>query len=190
MESTEQPWHELVTAADSGDKQSKDRLFATLYAELRRLARRELNRGAGPLISLSATTLVHEAYAGIAQRGHLSFPDKNRFMAYVARAMRGFIVDATRERCALKRGAEFHITHFDTAIGDNLPDQPQYERLSEGLDVLSAEDPYLAELVDLKYFCGFSFEEIAAMRSVSVRTVQRDWEKARLLLYVQLDDTT
>jgi RNA polymerase sigma factor (TIGR02999 family) len=183
----DQPWNDLVTAADAGDAQSKARLFAALYDELRRLARRELGRGAGPMLGLSATTLVHEAYADLARReDRVSFPDKARFMAYIARAMRNLIIDAARERRAQKRGAEFHITRLDTGFGDSVPDLAQCEQLSEALDALAIGQPLLAEVVDLKYFCGFTFAEIAALRGASERTVQRDWEKARVLLYADL----
>lgn len=185
----EQPWQTLIAAAETGDRQSRDQLFAALYDELRRLARRELGRGAGPMLSLSATTLVHEAYAGLAQRDGLSFPDKGRFMAYIGRAMRGLIIDAARERRAQKRGAEFHITRLDTEIGDSAADPQEFGRLSEGLEALGADEPQLVEIVDLKYFCGLSFTEIAALRGVSERTVRRDWEKARLLLFAELNDT-
>jgi DNA-directed RNA polymerase specialized sigma24 family protein len=64
----------------------------------------------------------------------------------------------------------------------------ELERLAAGLDELAGLDPRLAEVVDLKYFCGFSFAEIAALRDVSERTVQRDWEKARLILYRQIGE--
>jgi RNA polymerase sigma factor (TIGR02999 family) len=106
-------WQGLLSQADNGDRSARDRLFATFYDELRRLAQRELQRGAGPLVTLTATALVHEAYAGLASRENLAFPDKGRFMAYMARAMRGFIIDSARERRAQKRGSEFHITFAD-----------------------------------------------------------------------------
>jgi RNA polymerase sigma factor (TIGR02999 family) len=176
-------WQGLVSQADSGDRSARDRLFATFYDELRRLARRELGRGAGPLVTLTATALVHEAYAGLAPRDDLAFPDKGRFMAYMARAMRGFIIDSARERRAQKRGGEFHITRLDTAAAQNLPQADELHRLSDALDALAVTEPSLAEVVDLKYFCGFSLIEIAAMRGTSERTVQREWEKARLLLF-------
>lgn len=184
--SASEPWQSLISQADEGNRSARDHLFATFYDELRRLARRELRHGAGPLATLSATALVHEAYAGLAQRGDLDFPDKGRFMAYMARAMRGFIIDSVRERQAQKRGGEFHITRLDTLAAQNLPQIDELHRLSEALDILAATEPRLAEVVDLKYFCGFSLIEIAGMSGVSERTVQREWEKARLLLFKEL----
>lgn len=159
-------------------------MFAELYADLRRIANRELHRL--PQSSISPTTLVHEAYVNIAGRA-LSFQDRSRFLSYTARAMRGLLIDFTRQRCALKRGAEFQITHLTTGHGAELPDGPLLARLSEALDALAKVDPRLAEVVDLRYFCGFSFAEIATLRGASERTVQRDWEKARLLLYHEVE---
>jgi RNA polymerase sigma factor (TIGR02999 family) len=177
----------LFAVAEGGDRSARDRLFSTFYDELQRLAQRELGRGAGHVVTISATTLVHEAYEGLALRDGLAFPDKGRFMAYMARAMRGLIIDSARDKFAQKRGGEFHITRLDTHLAESLPEVPQLERLSEALDALGIQEPRLAEVVDLKYFCGFSFVEIAALRGVTERTVQRDWEKARLLLFSSLE---
>lgn len=176
----------LFAAAEGGDRAARDQLFVALYDDLQRLAKRELSRGAGHVVTISSITLVHEAYEGLALRQDVAFPDKGRFMAYMARAMRGLIIDAARDKHAQKRGGEFHITRLDTDLAENLPEVPQLERLSEALDALGIQDPRLAEVVDLKYFCGFSFVEIAALRGVTERTVQRDWEKARLLLFSAL----
>jgi len=178
-------WREHMDRAAQGDRNARDHLFAALYDELRRLARRELHRGGPP--EISATTLVHEAYAALAGRENLNFPDRGRFMAYMARAMRGLIVDAARERSAQKRGGDYHITRLDTEVADNLAEPAELLRVSEALDELAAREPALAEVVDFRYFCGLSFVEIAAIRGVSDRTVQRDWEKARLLLFSQLE---
>jgi RNA polymerase sigma factor (TIGR02999 family) len=161
-----------------------------LYDELRRLARSALNRGAGPAAGLSPTTLVHEVYAGMAGRAGLSFPDRARFLGYAARAMRGFIIDSLRTGGAHKRGGEFEITQLDTRVADGAAESSAGEltRLSDALDELAALEPRLAEVVDLKFFCGFSLIEIAEMTGVSERTAQRSWEKARLLLYDAMRD--
>jgi RNA polymerase sigma factor (TIGR02999 family) len=179
---------EHIARAKDGDATSRDYLFAAMYDELRRLARRELHRGAGGVVSLSATTLVHEAYAALAGREQLAFPDRAHFMGYMARAMRGLIVDAARERGARKRGGDFHITQLDTHIAEQLAAPLELERISEALDELATRDAALAEIVDFKYFCGLTFAEIAAIRGVSERTVQRDWEKARIFLHRVLKD--
>jgi len=175
----------LVDAAERGDTTAADALFAALYAELRRLARRELARP-GAAVSLSATTLLHEAYLDMSARDGPSFPDRARFMGYAARVMRGLIIDHARERHAQKRGGLFEITALDTDAMESAADHWELSQVSDVLDELGKVEPGLAEVVDLKFFCGFSFAEIAAMRNVSERTVQRNWEKARIYLYQKI----
>ncbi|MBZ5651936.1 MAG: sigma-70 family RNA polymerase sigma factor [Acidobacteriia bacterium] len=172
----------LIGAAERGDGVAADTLFSALYAELHRLAKRELARHGTPP-SLSATTLLHEAYLDMAARDGPSFPDRARFMGYTARVMRGLIIDHARERHAHKRGGLFEITSLDTEAEENAVDHRELAQISEALDELGRVEPALAEVVDLKFFCGFSFAEIAAMRDVSERTVQRNWEKARIYLH-------
>ncbi len=173
--------------SDAVDVKANERLFASLYDQLRQLAERQLRRSAGAPVS--PTTLLHEAYLGMADRKVL-FPDQNRFMGYAARVMRGLIIDFVRERRALKRGGAFQITQLQSQIQEPAFDEANFMRLSAALDELAALDPKLAQVVDLRYFCGFTFDEIAAQRGVSKRTVQRDWEKARMMLFEQLSDAS
>lgn len=133
-------------------------------------------------MTLSATTLLHKAYIEMAGREGTSFPDRNRFMGYAARVMRGLIIDHARNRQAQKRGGQFEITSLKTEMENGLDDH-KLDQISQVLDELAKTEPALAEIVDLKFFCGFSFAEVAAMRDVSERTVQRQWEKARIYLY-------
>ena len=176
---------DAVDEAGRGDERSsRDRMFAALYSDLRRLADRALHNNAGG--SVSPTTLIHEVYLDFSARDSLSIDDRAHFLAYSARAMRSVMIDLLRRGQALKRGMGFHITRLNTEIGDGIPDLDEFSRLSEALDALAAGEPRLAEVVDLRYFCGFSFAEIAALRGTSERTVQRDWEKARLILFQDL----
>jgi RNA polymerase sigma factor (TIGR02999 family) len=178
------------TSAGKGSASASEQLFQALYAELHRLAKRELRRN-GAALSLGATTLLHEAFLDMSGRNALSFPDRPRFMAYASRAMRGLIIDSARKRHAQKRGGGFDITALDTEIADNACDFEELSQVGDALDELAKAEPALAQVVDLKFFCGFSFAEIAAMRNVSERTVQRDWEKARIYLHHTLrDDAT
>jgi RNA polymerase sigma factor (TIGR02999 family) len=172
---------ERAAATPRGDADARSALFAALYGELRRLARRELHKNGGGL-SLGATTLLHEAYLSIAGASGAAFPDKPRFMAYAARAMRNLVIDHVRRRQAGKRGGGLDFTALDTTIAECVGDAEPLESISDSLDALAELEPPLAELVDLKFFCGLTFDEIAALRGVSMRTVQRDWEKARLWL--------
>jgi RNA polymerase sigma factor (TIGR02999 family) len=175
---------ESVHAAEVGAPQARDQLFVSLYDALRQMARRELRRGAS--ISFTPTALLHETYLNVSQRDSLAFSDRGQFMSYAARAMRGLIVDDLRNRHAQKRGSRFRITSLPT----ELPHAPEeldvqslrIDELNDALESLEKIDARLAQCVDLKFFCGFSFIEIAELRAVSERTVQRDWDKARLLL--------
>ena len=171
----------LLRSAEAGDARAHRDLFAALYDDLHRLARRELGRNGAA--TLGATTLLHEAYLGLSSRSGPAFPDRARFMAYAAKAMRGLIIDYARKRHALKRGGAFEITLLDTTLGEQLADERELTSIEDAIDALATVEPALAEVVDLKFFCGFSFSEIAAMRACSEKTVQRDWEKARIYLH-------
>ncbi len=172
----------------SGDAGAADTLFAALYTDLHRMARREVYLRGGHA-ALSPTTLLHEAYLNISARETMQFPDRHRFMAYAARVMRGLVIDKARRRQAVKRGGAFAITALDTSMAA-ATDEADLQRMSDALDELAVVDAAAAEVVDLKFFCGFSFVEIAAMRGVSERTVQRQWEKARLYLHRALGEVT
>jgi RNA polymerase sigma factor (TIGR02999 family) len=172
--------------SDATEVARNRQLFASLYGDLRRLAEHQLRRSQGALVS--PTTLLHEAYIGMADR-EVHFPDRDRFMGYAARVMRGLIIDLVRERCALKRGGAYHITQLPTEVEDSAEGASDLARLSDALDELAVREPRLAGVVDLKYFCGFTFEDIAAQRGTSLRTVLRDWEKARLILFKGLHES-
>ena len=171
----------LVQRAEGGDPAAGDALFASLYNELYRLAQGHLRRSGGNL-TMGATTLLHEAYLDLNARAHLVFPDQLHFLKYASRAMRGLVIDYVRNRRAQKRGGNLMFTTVDEEKVVSAENADALEALGRALDELAAIDPGLAELVDLKFFCGFSFVEIAALRGVSDRTVQRDWAKARVLL--------
>lgn len=181
----DEPADAIARAARSvgaGDEAAADALFAALYDELHRLAEAQLRKSGGT-VTMSATTLLHDAYVGLAGRASVSFPDRSRFFGYAARAMRGLIIDYVRRRRAQKRGGDLVFT---TLADHDVPRAQQaidLERLGYALDELAAYDAALAELVDLKFFCGLSLGEIAIMRQVSERTVQRDWAKARAVLH-------
>jgi RNA polymerase sigma factor (TIGR02999 family) len=178
----------LIASAEGGDPSAAAALFAALYSELHRLAQKQLARNARDM-TLGTTTLLHEAYLDMAQRESAVFPDRGRFMAYAARVMRTLIIDHVRNRKARKRGGQFEITSLTFEVEDPVAQGRELARIDAALEELAAVDPLLAEVVDLKFFCGFSFAEIAAMRGLSERTVQRHWEKARLYLHEAIEDT-
>lgn len=170
----------LIASTDAGDRPAADALFAALYGELRNLARRQL-AGARSL-TLGPTTLLHEAYLNIARREGASFPDHARFMGYAAKVMRRLVIDHVRSRDAQKRGGGFELVTLDEDGATRPAGDREILEVGEALEELSTLEPPLADVVDLKFFCGFSFEEIAEMRGLSERTVRRQWEKARMFL--------
>lgn len=173
----------LISAAEQGDESARNALFSALYSELHRLARRELARR-GERLTLGVTTLLHEAYLDMAGRDGARFRDRAHFMAYASRVMRGFIVDYVRNRRSLKRGGAIDFTTLTPEV--QAAGEQELSEISDALDELARADASLAEVVDLKFFCGFSFAEIAALRGASERTIQRKWEKARIYLHTAL----
>jgi RNA polymerase sigma factor (TIGR02999 family) len=177
----------LFQRADTADPAAADRLFGMLYQELHRLAEHHLRRGGGGL-TLGSMTLVHEAYLEMSDRADLQFADRSRFLAYASRAMRSLVIDYARRRRAQKRGRELEIT----LVGDEAPTDAslralgELEQLGDALEELAGVDAALASLVDMHFFGGLAFNEIAALRGVSEKTVQRDWRKARMLLQQSL----
>jgi RNA polymerase sigma factor (TIGR02999 family) len=178
----------LIQSAEQGDPGSRKELFSVLYDELHRLAQYQLRRGA--LITMSPTTLLHETYLNLAGRQAGDFPDRARFLAYASRAMRGLLIDYIRNRRAQKRGGAFEITSFPTELPVDPSGDAELAGIGEALEALEAIEPRLAQLVDLKFFCGFSLAEAAELLGTSRRTAQRDWDKARILLqrYLQEHD--
>jgi RNA polymerase sigma factor (TIGR02999 family) len=166
---------------------AKERLFAGLYHELHRLAKRALFRN-GRQLPISATTLLHESYLSVSKP---DFPDSQRFLAYAARTMHGLIIDAIRRQNALKNGGAVALTRIEPGLEAeheaSTTRDDQLIRIDDALQELASQDPELVELVQLRYFCGLSLAQIAVLRGVSKRTVQRQWEKARLLLFDMLE---
>jgi RNA polymerase sigma factor (TIGR02999 family) len=179
------PRSESLAPASGVDVSNQSHLFAALYKELRRLARRELRSNSAA--TLSPTTLLHETFLNIARHESLEFGSGAQFLSYASRAMRGLLIDYLRNRQALKRGGDLQILPLQTDLLQAMEADDDFEwqrlqRLHEALESLAQLDPRLAECVDLRFFCGLSFDEIARLKGVSARTVQRDWDKARLLL--------
>lgn len=181
----------LFAAARTGDEAATRALFGTLYADLRRVAHARL-RDAGPRDALLDTTvLVHESYERFSRLKQLDVADRAHFMAYASKVMRSVIVDFARERLAERRGGgAAHVT-LTTGFGERLADpaqDPEVLRVHEALQALAAMEPRLAQVVEMRYYGGLDNSEIATALEVSLRTVERDWERARLYLYSSLTE--
>lgn len=176
---------QLLGAIAAGDRVAFDHLFERVYAELKRIARRELGTAGRPE-TLNTTALVHEAYAKLARGVRWSTTDRAHFFALAARAMRQVLVDHARARLRWKRGGgEFALTldEIDLPVAERAAD---LVALDAALDRLESADPALASLVEQRFFAGLSVEEIAGLRGVSDRTVKRHWRVARAILFDEL----
>lgn len=176
----------LLQAAKSGDDQAAGRVVSLLYAELHRLARSRLRRS-GDMTLLDTTSLVHESYLRIQRAGKPDFTDRKHFLAYAAKAMRTIVIDIARAAQADRRGGGALQVTLNTAIGDSLAvEEDEILRVHEALDELAAVDERLGRLVEMRYFGGLTEVEIAECLGVTERTVQRDWQKARMFLSMAL----
>lgn len=158
-----------------------DQLLPAVYEELKRIAHRQLAR-ARPGATLSTTVLVHEVYERLCGSPALPTGDRAHFYALCARAMRQVIIDHARERQALKRGAGQVVYAL---AGHDAPDIDQPDAivaLDQALSALDALDPRLVRMIELRLFAGLEPAAIAELSGVTVRTVQRDWQRARAWL--------
>jgi RNA polymerase sigma factor (TIGR02999 family) len=178
---------ELVRRVQAGEPGAQDALFAGAYDELRRLARARLRDGGRDTV-LDTTALVHESYLRCVRGSALRATDRRAFFAYASQVMRSVIVDTVRERLALRRGGDLARCTLDTAVADQLPAaEDDVLHVHEALQQLAASEPRLAQVVEMRYFGGYSEQEIADALGVTDRTVRRDWEKARALLLAMLE---
>lgn len=177
---------QLLQAMREGEGGAVDQVFALTYAELRDLAHKRVQRS-NPVTVLDTTSLVHECYLRLVRLGQLHTKDRAHFLAYSARVMRSIVVDLMRQRLAQRRGGDELRVTLATDMGDAASfDERQVLRVNEALEELAQLEPRLVEVVEMKYFAGLSVPEIAEALGVTVRTVSRDWEKARMILYSAL----
>ena len=177
----------LLVQATQGDRAALDQVFASLYPDLRRVAHARL-RQQGRADAMNTTMLVHESFVRLVGSHGLRLEDRRHFFAYAAKTMRNIIIDAAREHQAERHGggAE-HVTLEDDAL--QIADRSASDellRVNDALLELEALDPELAQLVEMRYFGGYSEQEIAEHQGVTERTVRRRWDKARAWLYVAL----
>lgn len=176
---------QLLHRAEHGDDASLDAVFNALYPELRQLAAARL-RGTGDM--LSPTVLVNEFYLRLHDGGSLSLTSRRHFFAAAAKAMRWIIVDQARRRSASKRGGGM----AEVTLTERLSGKSQGEEvlaLHEALDALDAISPRRREIVELRYFGGFEFHEVAELLGCSERTAKREWAHARAFLHVWLAES-
>ena len=176
---------ELLHAARGGDGCALDKVFAKVYPTLRTLASARL-RGAGGESTISPTVLVHETYLKLIGAEQLDLGDRHHFFACAARAMRHILIDHARAQACARHGGS--AGRVDIAAVD-MAAEPQQDLLDvdAALDRLDAIDGRLRELVEMRIFAGLTLEELAAASGRSLRTVNREWQRARALLMAQME---
>jgi len=162
--------------------------FQAHYRELKRLAHNESRRNSDD--ALHTTTLLHEAYLKFQSGAGAQFEDRRHFFAYACHVMRSIVVDHARLQLTKKRAPGATPITLDTEIASSLTaSNEDIIRVHEALGDLATFDERLAQIVEMKYFAGLKEDEIADVLEISTRTVQREWEKARLLLLSRLTES-
>jgi RNA polymerase sigma factor (TIGR02999 family) len=172
---------QLIHLAQRGDRDAADALYASTYADLRRLARARLRAG-GRYTLLDTCSLVHESYVRFVNGRHLSLQDRLHFMRWAAQVMRSVIVDFARRRVAARRGGGSSRVTFDVELAAAANGEDQILIVHQALERIAAVDERMMQVVEMRYFGGLTEPEIAVALGVTERTVRRDWLKARLLL--------
>lgn len=177
---------EALLGYRQGSPGAFDRLVALVYDDLRRIARRQLGR-LRPGQTINSTGLVHEAYLKMVDHSRMSLQDRSHFFAVSARAMRQILVDHARHRGRQKRGGNRKATELDEAMTPVAADAERILLMHDALERLTAMDARLTQVVECRFFAGYSEEETAEILGVSPRTVRRDWTRARAWLHELMD---
>jgi RNA polymerase sigma factor (TIGR02999 family) len=175
----------LLRAWASGDVDARDRLACLVYGELRKLARARLR--ARMRQTLSPTDVVHDAFARLLGQ-EARWVNRAHFFAVAAEMIRRVLVDHARARHAQKRGGDARRVDLSKVELVHAPRSVDVLALEQVLDELAAQDPRQARVVELRYFSGLTFEEIAEALGTSASSAKRDWTTARLWLHWRLQD--
>ena|SRR5579864_1932022 len=190
MAGHDEPLTTLLQQAARGERDALNRVFDVLYPDLRQIAHARL-RIQGGVGHLETTALVHESFLRLVDAAQLTLADRKHFFAYAAKTMRNIIIDFAREHHAQRRGGGREMLPLNTSIGGSQPatdSDASLVALNDALQTLETTDPALAQIVEMRYFAGYSEGEIAELTGLSERTVRRQWEKARAFLLVTLQE--
>lgn len=176
----------LIRRAQRGDAEAADALVASMYRELRKLARARLRAGGRDAL-LDTTSLVNEWYLRFAGAKGAEIQGRVHFMRHAARVMRSVVVDFARRRNAARRGGGAPHTDLPFQVADRRASEDDIVDLHESLNELAKLDSRMADIVEMRYFAGMSLEEVGEALGVSERTVRREWQKARLWLAESLE---
>ncbi|MGQ0650187.1 MAG: ECF-type sigma factor [Gemmatimonadaceae bacterium] len=176
---------QLLIAAGDGDEEVVVRLWSVVYDSLKRIAHRELSHTRNG-VTLATTDLVHEAYLKCVDVTLAQVQDPSHFLAIVCRAMRQILIDRARRSLALKRSGGRWSLPLEDAVVMAEERCDELLALDEALEQLARLDARLAQLVEYRFFAGFTLEETAGILGLSQRTAEREWHRARVHLYRML----
>ncbi len=180
---------ELLGKSQTGDFDAADQLFSALYPELRIVARSRL-RGTGDQVGIETTSLVHESFLRLVDSKSLKPESRSHFLAYASKVMRSVIIDLVREAQAIRRGGGKQDFTINTLVAESIaaqtPDEEEVLFVNDALRRLYEIDERMGQVVEMRYFGGLNDREIAEALAITVRTVGRDWEKARMFLHTML----
>ncbi len=182
------PLTELLQLAAQGERSALDQVFAVLYPELRKIAHARL-RTQGGVAHLGTTALVHESFLRLIDSAQLQLTDRKHFFTYAAKTMRSIIIDFAREHLADRRGGGVKPLHLDNELDSRIGGEAgdtTLVQINDSLLALEAVDPDLAQIVEMRYFAGYSEAEVAELLGTSTRTVRRQWKKARAVLLASM----
>jgi RNA polymerase sigma factor (TIGR02999 family) len=185
------PLTQLLQQAAQGETGALNQVFSALYPDLRRIAHARL-RSQGGVAHLETTALVHESFLRLIGAAELHLSDRKHFFTYAAKTMRNIIIEFAREHLAQRRGGGQVALRLDTALANQLSGSDGADAslvaINDALSALERLDPALAQVVEMRYFAGYSEVEIAELTGNSERTVRRQWEKARAFLMATLQE--
>ncbi|MFB9067967.1 ECF-type sigma factor [Pseudofulvimonas gallinarii] len=175
----------LLRRWNEGDRQALEHLLPLVYADLRRIAARQLRNHQGHE-TLQTTALVHDVLLRMLDRSATGFSSTAHLLNAAARMMRQHLVDRARAAASDKRGGRWLRDDFANALDLPIPDNSPLDELDEAITDLEQFDPRIAQVVQLRYFIGLSVAEIARTLDTSERTIQRDWLLAQAWLRERL----
>jgi RNA polymerase sigma factor (TIGR02999 family) len=175
-----------LRAAHAGDRAAADRAYAALYPELLKIARARLRvHQANTLLDTQA--LVHESFLRFVQADKLGIADRRHFFTYAAKTMRNIVIDFARRRQAERHGGRAERVTLDSRLLGEGHQEASVIDVDNVLRELEQLDPTLAQVVEMRYFGGYTDAEIAAAMDIADRTVRRHWDKARAFMLAQLE---
>ena len=181
----DEPLTVTLRAAHAGDREAADRAYAALYPELVKIARARLRVHQSNTL-LDTQALVHESFLRFVSADKLGIADRKHFFAYAAKTMRNIVIDFARRRQAERHGGNAERVTLDSRLLGETGQEASVIDVDKILRELEALDPTLAQVVEMRYFGGFTDAEIAAAMDISDRTVRRHWDKARAFMLAQL----